>query len=275
MSIHERVGEQGARLTSSDRRLLDVLLSDPQRAGYLSGADVAARAGVHQASATKFAQRLGYGGYPDLRRDLQQDLLASASERITRTVQEAGDESLLEALVRHEMGPLADLPRQVAQDQLDRVASLLLQARRRYVFGRGNASVLADLLHRRMRRYGLLTSVLAASGRDLAEQLVALGEGDVVVLFAFRRPPRYFTQVLEVCTEVGASAVVVTDTLAADSGSAAETIVASRGAAREFQSLTVPTAIANAIVLTVSRAAPQRTGQALDRLEALLDRFDR
>lgn len=275
MPIQDRISEQAQRLTASDRRLLDVLLAHPQEAGYLSGAEVAARAGVHQASATKFAQRLGYGGYPDLRRDLQRELLVSSSERISRTVRDAGDHDLLETAVAHEIDSLADLPRQVGQDRLDRVATLLLGARSRLVFGRGNAAVLADLLQRRLRRFGLPTTRLAASGRDLAEQLTALGPGDVVVLFAFRRPPRYFAQVLAVCAETGADAVVVTDTLGPDSTTATETVVASRGAPGEFQSLTVPMTVTNALVLTIARAAPGRTGAALTRLEDLLERFDR
>lgn len=275
MTLTDRVAKQGDRLTAADRRLLEVLLSHPQEASYLPASEVASRAGVHQASATKFAQRLGYGGYPELRRDLQQDLLVTASERIALTVEDAGEHSLLESVVEHEIAPLADLPRQVGQAQLDRVAELLLTARARYVFGRGNASVLTDLLGRRMRRYGLPTTVLASSGRDLAEQLVALGPGDVVVLYAFRRVPRYFLEVLDLCAETGASAVVITDTLAAEStGRAAEVLVGSRGAARQFQSLTVPMAITNALVLTIARSAPDQTRAGLDRLEHLLTRLD-
>lgn len=276
MSLHDRVAEQSDRLTASDRRLLEVLLSHPQESSFLPANEVAARAGVHQASATKFAQRLGYDGYPDLRRDLQRDLLVGASERIARTVEHAGERGLLELVVEQELGPLADLPRQVSQDQLDGVARLLVDARARYVFGRGNATVLAELLTRRMRRYGMPTTPLAASGRDLAEQLVAIGEGDVVVLYAFRRMPRYLLQVLDACVETGASSVVVTDVLAADvAGRATHVLVGSRGTAREFQSLTVPMAVTNALVLTIARIAPQQASTALRRLDDLLDRFDR
>lgn len=274
MPLHERVSAHAATLTTSDRALLDVLLQHPQQAVYLSAAEVAGRAGVHQASATKFAQRLGYAGYPDLRRELRADLLASAAERMSRTVEGAGDQGLLESLVAHEITSLSDLPRQVGQDQLDRVAHLLLGARTRYVFGRGNAAVLADLLQRRLRRFGLPTTTLPGSGRDLAEHLVALAPDDVVVLFAFRRPPRFFDAVLQTCADLGVPTVVVTDTLASRSTSAREVLTAARGAAHEFQTLTVPTAITNALVLTVARAAPESTGAALRRLDHLLGRLD-
>lgn len=277
MSLHDRVAARASTLTASDRRLLDVLLNHPQEASYLPAGEVAARAGVHQASATKFAQRLGYGGYPDLRRDLQQDLAASASDRISRTVEHAGEGSLLESVVDHEMQPLADLPRQITQRQLDDVGHLLVGATARYVYGRGNATVLTDVLTRRMRRFGMPMTPLAASGRDLAEQLVALGPCDVVVLYAFRRPPRYFAQVLQVCAETATPTVVVTDTLAADAaaGRATHVLVGSRGTAREFQSLTVPMAVTNALVLTIARLSPATSRTALDRLDTLLDRFDR
>lgn len=278
MTLRDRIAERTERLTETDRRLLEVLLSHPTEASFLPAGEVAGRAGVHQASATKLAQRLGFRGYPELRRTLQHDLLdgGTAAERVQRRLAQTGSGSILESLAGDEIAALRDLPRQVGQDDLDRTAALLLSARQRFLFGRGNATVLVELLARRLRRFGLPATVLSASGRDMAEQLLSLESDDVVVAFAFLRPPRYLHALTERCADVGAHVVLVTDTLGGElDGSCTVVLAGARGSGREFQSLTVPMAVTNALVLTLARTAPEQTGRALGRLETLLGHFDR
>lgn len=278
MTLRDRIATHADRLTDADRRILEVLLSHPTEASYLPAAEVTASAGVHAASATKLAQKLGYSGYPELRRSLQHDLLegSTPADRVQRRLEHAGTGSLLDALVTDETAALRDLPRQVAQDDLDRAAALVVEAGHRYLLAHGNASVLADLLERRLSRFGLPATALPSSGRGMAEQLVGLRPEDVVVAFAFLRTPPHFLQLADHCRSVGASLILVTDTLAAELGDQASVVLSgARGSGREFQSLTVPMAITNALVLTVARCAPERTTDALARLEKLLASFDR
>lgn len=278
MTLQGRIADHAARLTDADRRILEVLLSHPTEASFLSAAEVSTRAGVHQASATKLAQRLGYSGYPELRRSLQHDLLegSSPADRVQRRLELAGPGSLLDALVDDETSAMRDLSRQVTQDQLDAAGSLVLQAGHRYVFAHGNGSVLGDLLVRRLTRFGLPSTVLAPSGRDMAEQLVGLRPEDIVVAFAFLRTPPHLADLTDFCRDVGASLVLITDTLGPEFEGLADVVLSgARGSGREFQSLTVPMAIANALVLTIARQAPDLTTESLALLEKLLARFDR
>lgn len=277
MPLSDRMSTHADRLTDADRRLLEVVLSHPTEASYLSATDLSARAGVHPATATKLAQKLGYSGYPDLRRSLQAELLdgGSPADRVQRRLAHAGDGSLVEALVTDEIAALSDLPRQVSQESLDRAAELLVRADSRYLFAHGNSAVLADLLQRRLTRFGFPATRLSGSGRVVAEQLVSLTEADVVVAFAFLRTPPRLLDLAAYAAGVGAPLVLVTDTLTAELGElAAVTLSGARGSGREFQSLTVPMAITNGLVLTVARHAPDATSAALARLEKLLATFE-
>jgi len=124
MTLHDRIQATADRLTDADRRILEVLLSHPTESAFLPAAEVTQRAGVHQASATKLAQRLGYTGYPDLRRGLQHDLLegTTPAERVQRRLEHAGAGNLLASLVADEVAVLRELPRQVRQAGLDQAA---------------------------------------------------------------------------------------------------------------------------------------------------------
>ncbi|SEF15589.1 MurR/RpiR family transcriptional regulator [Jiangella alba] len=276
MTLQERLAEHAGRLTQADRQLLEVVLSHPTEAAFLPAGEVAGRAGVHQATATKLAQKLGYPGYPALREALQHDLLGGATpaERVRRRLEHAGADGPLESLIADEIAALHDLPRHVSQDAVDAAARLILGAGHVYVYGRGNATVLVELLHRRLRRYGLRSTPLPTSGRDLAEHLVGLREGDVVVAFAFLNPPRHLSAVLGRARSAGSRSLLITDTLTTLDERPDHVLAAPRGSGREFQSLTVPMAVTNSLILTLARLEPDRTLQALEDLRSLLDRLD-
>ncbi len=275
MNFPERVNEYRDRLTRSDRVLLDEILAHPAEAPFWRGGDVAQRAGVHAAAATRLAQRLGYQGYLELRDDLRrdrEDRLNGAGDRFREELR--GQDRVLEALLATELDSLAAVPRHVDQAQVDEVADLLAGARTVYLFARGNAGVLADLLDGRLRRFGMRAVNLSGPGREVAERLLAMSESDVVVSFAFRRAPRNLTDLYAHAASVGARTVLVTDTLHTLDPGPTTVLSAPRGHQEGFSSLSVPMMIANAIVLTVAQRHPDAVLPALDRLDGLLADFD-
>ncbi|WP_430787558.1 MurR/RpiR family transcriptional regulator [Actinoplanes sp. G11-F43] len=274
-SLRHRIDAHRPRLSPGDLRVVDVLLSHPAEAAVLPAEQVATRAGVHVAAATRLAQKLGYTGYPQLRNGLQAELLGAvdAEDRI-RTRLDRG--ALLATVIDDELTSLRELPRAVPQPLIDEAATRVLAARRVLIFARGNATVLAGLLVRRLRRFGTLVTDLTGPDRDVAEELVSLQPGDLVVVLAFRRPSRVLPALLETVRETGAGLLVLTDVLGQPDGAPDSTVVlaAPRGNGREYQSLTVPMALANALVLAVAQADQTRASTALTRLDTLLERFE-
>lgn len=61
-----RIRQRYAGFAQSDKKLADYLLSQPDRARHLSSQQLAGEAGVSQSSVVKFAQKIGYKGFPAL-----------------------------------------------------------------------------------------------------------------------------------------------------------------------------------------------------------------
>ncbi|OLL72262.1 Transcriptional regulator [Pseudonocardia sp. Ae168_Ps1] len=274
MSLRAVIDENRSRLSPADLAVVDVLLSHPTEAAFLPAEQVAGRAGVHVAAATRLAKKLGYTGYPQLRSTFQSELVVGtdAAERVRRRLDRSDD--VLADLVEDEADALRALPRAVGGAEIDDVAGRILAARRTLVYARGNATVLGGMLVRRLRRFGLPVVELPGSDRDLAEELISLGPGDLVVALAFRRAPRTLPPLLATAEEIGTPVVLLTDVLGGAGGGSPTVLVAPRGSGREFQSLTAPMAVVNALVLGIARLAEDRTTAALRRLDDLLDRFD-
>ncbi|WOF22241.1 MurR/RpiR family transcriptional regulator [Microbacterium betulae] len=276
MLITELVRSRGDRLTATDRRLVAVLQSRPAEAAFWYAADLTEPLGLHQSAATRMAQRLGFEGYPQLRDALRQDYLAGdgPSQRVRGRLERHPDD-VLGGLVDDEIGALAQLPLHITQGELDDLAARIAGAGHVHLFGHGNATVLVELLARRLRRSGIRSTALVGSDRDLAEHLSTVAAGDVLLACAFRRVPAALGTVLAVAGERGAFTALVTDTLLSLSPPPDAILAAPRGAADDYLSLTVPMAIANALVLTIARRSPDRAISSLDGLGAILERFDR
>jgi DNA-binding MurR/RpiR family transcriptional regulator len=265
------------QLTQTEQQLVKTLTMHPSAGLYMSASELASSAGVHPSSAVRLAKKLGFDGYPEFRRALQINIprpTASAALRIERTVAgTSGD--VLRQLLAKEMQSLDHLAQVISQTQIDQAAKVLLSARNLMVWASGNAKVLADLLDRRMRRAGFASQNIASEGRELAERLVPMRAGDVLVCFAFRREPAELAQTLVHARQCGATSILIADNLAHTVVTQADiTLAAPRGEDEEFLTLTVPMLITNALVLSLARMDQGRSVKGLQRLEDLYDAFE-
>jgi DNA-binding MurR/RpiR family transcriptional regulator len=275
----ERLRTAADRLTDADKRLVATILDGPHATALLSSKEIAARAGVHEATATRLAQKLGYRGYPDLRDALQQTYLlrSDPAQRVARSIERVATGGFLADLVESECAALTALVDAIPQQALDDAARQLAAARRIHVFARGHANALADVLVRRLQRSGCDTVRLQGDDRDLAERLAGLTDSDALVAFGFRTKPAGFDVVLGQASAVGAARLVIADfAIAALLTPGTPVLAAARGRSRdEYQTLTVPMAIVNALVLTLAKHQSQQTVATLDKIAAILDQLGR
>lgn len=275
MLITQLVTANAHRLTPVDRRIAAALQADPGRAAFARAVDITSPLDLHESSATRFAQRLGFSGYPELREALREDYLAGdgPAQRV-RSRLERADGDVLAAFVEDEVAALQALPLHVSQAELDALAADVVGAGTVYLFAQGNAVVLAEQLGRRLTRFGIRVTSLTGSIRDIAERLANAGPDDLFLAFAFRRTPAPLPRLITVCDRVGTATVLITDTLLTLLPRPGRTLAAPRGHGREFLSLTVPMALSNALVLTIARHAPDTALHRLERLESILEHLD-
>ncbi|WP_418594178.1 MurR/RpiR family transcriptional regulator [Ponticoccus sp. (in: a-proteobacteria)] len=258
------------RLTATDGRLLDVLLQDPMRAALENGKEISDRAGVHPASAVRLAQRLGFDGYPAFRAFLRANLteggrdFGTASARMAARLVRA-EEGLLASVVEGEIAALEALRDTVTDARIRACAEVLRGARRVFLFGQGHAASLSKLAALRLGRSGYDARDLGAERDRMALALQGLGQGDALWLFSFRKPHATTLTLAGIARSRGATLLALTD----DGGTPIRPvpdhiIAASRGRIGETQSLTVPMAVANAVILDLARIDGGRSLAALD-----------
>lgn len=278
MTLLTRIQDSSEHLTASDRRIIEVMLGQQSEAVYLSAAQLAERAQVHETTATRLARKLGFSGYPELRAQLQKELLVGqdAAARMRRSVSKVADGSYLFDLVQGELAALEQLTRSIAQEDVDIASDMIVAARRIYIFAQGHATSISAFLQRRLDRFGMITVLLTGRGRDIAERLTSLGSEDLVLALAFRRQPTDYAALMAHAAQTGARTLLISDlagpTMTPPAG---HLLAAPRGrTGTEFQTPIVPMTIVNAILLTIAGRHERQVVPKLEELAGLFSRFE-
>lgn len=278
MSVLERVKEAAETLTPAEHLLIKQVIASPRDIALGTASGLAQRTGVHEATASRLAKKLGYPNYAGFRAAIQEEFIVRTdpATRVRNTLQQASEAGLVTDLISREVEALAGLQRYVDDDKVMAAARVLLGARRIYVFARGNAEALAVLIDRRLRRMGRDTVMLRGEGRDLAEQVLGLTAEDAIVSFAFRRQPTHYAALLNHARSMGAASVVISGSVGPSLAPAADHLLFAprTGSQDAFQTLTVPMAICNALILAMAKEDPKAALQHLETLGQLIDAFD-
>lgn len=261
-------------LTKSQQHIATYLLVNYDEAAFLSAADLAGRLTVSEATIVRFAKAIGYDGFPEMRRHLQElfRVKATPASRLRRTLSELArsPRALLTKVIDMEVQYLVEAAGTIVLADFERAVEILLHGRRIFVFASGPSGILADLAELRLRRFGVLTIGMTESGRHIVEKLQLLQEGDAVLAAGFHHVQPELVAVLDHARALGCRSILLTDTLGSALRSRVDVVLAARrGPVSTFHSLTVPMTILNALVLGVAIAKPEESLSALNRFQQL------
>jgi DNA-binding MurR/RpiR family transcriptional regulator len=278
MSVLDRVQSAAESLTPSERRLVHAIVAKPRDVALGTATELARRSGVHEATVSRLARKLGFETYSHFRDAVRDEFIVRTDPavRVRNTLRTARDGDVLADLVSREVEALAVVPDYITPERLRAAAEAIASARKVFIFATGNAETLATMMNRRLRRLALESDVLRGDGRDLAEQSVGMREGDVLLAFAFRRQPRMFAPLLRRARKVGARSVVVAGSVGPALSPVADHLLSAprSGSPDAFQTLTVPMVVCNALVLATIQIDEKRSLKRLDELGELIEQFE-
>ncbi|WP_127144554.1 MurR/RpiR family transcriptional regulator [Pelagibacterium montanilacus] len=278
MSILERVQAVAESLTRAEHRLVREIIAKPRDVALGTASSLAQSIGVHEATASRLAKKLGFQNYAGFRDAIRDEFIVRADPavRVRNTLEAAQGGDLLSDLIAREIEALTALQSYVDSARIAGAARIVSAARRVFIFARGNAVTLAVMLSRRLLRMGIDVEILAGDGRDLAEQVLRLEREDVLVAFAFRRQPRHYGPLIERAHKVGAQTVAISGSLGPALAPAPGLLLSAprSGSNDGFQTLTVPMAITNALVLTMAQMNRDEALERLETLGKLIDDFE-
>jgi DNA-binding MurR/RpiR family transcriptional regulator len=182
---------------------------------FLSAVELGAEAKTSNATVIRTVQALGYSGLAELKAKIAAPFTRSTRPewRARKRVESSGGdlENIWQRVLTESMDRIELLQPTFSLATYQHAVQLLLDARNTLTYGFGASFVAADHLALILRRVGLRCSCLQAGGFRLADDLLGIERGDVVVLFAPGRSVVEVEILLDQARAVGASTVLITD----------------------------------------------------------------
>jgi DNA-binding MurR/RpiR family transcriptional regulator len=271
----EQLRDRGSSLAPAARRIARFIAENRAVALSLSAAELAARTGSSDATVVRTVQALGFDGMSHLRRALAASLgvtEATSADAMRRTLAEAGAEPAraIDLVIETQRQALEALASPESRAALREAVAVLHPAKRILVFGIGPSAPLAGYLVTLLGRTGRTARAIDATGIALADQLLDLGAGDVLLVLAYGRSYREVVAVFAEARRLSLPLVLVTDSLDRGLARYADVVVpAWRGRAHRV-SLHGMTLIAlEALALGMAAALGDRAVATLERLNDL------
>jgi len=202
-------------LRPAELRIAETVLDDPVAVVGATISDLAARAGVSQASVVRFCRSAGYPGYPGFRIDLARTTSRRAAERERSGVAQGEitrDDDLAEVVSKiafHEARTIESTARSIDLDALEETVRAVAAADRIDVYGVGASGLTAQDLAQKLSRIGLVCFAPMDSHQQL-QSAALLGPGSVSIGISHTGRTVEVHQALTLAGRRGASTVAIT-----------------------------------------------------------------
>ncbi len=272
--FREQIRKHYDHLSRSYRRVADFILSDYRTAAFMTAAALADTVDVDTTTVVRFAQRLGYPGFPELIEDIQTQVKLELSQTYAAPVEEDGLYGKIQSFVSKDRANLEKALAHNTPDSLENIVDMLRAAPRIVVTGEAYAASLAESFAGTLREAGL--PVVYAAG-DVDERAVALSHivrKEVVIGMTPVEGPSGVARVLRYARSEGAVTLACTPSLSSQAARAAEHLLYAPGETEDgLPSLTslyaLCTAIAQTLVQLQSEAASKRSAEIAHALSEL------
>ena len=268
--LFSRIHEAYDRLPKKQKKIAEYISSNVQEVIFYSISELAAVLETSEAAVVRFAQSLGYSGYPQLRKLLIQYYKEhlSAAARIKSYLGEIkGQDFIYPGMVRKEIEYLSESVSSIDKNSFNSAVRHLCSADTVYVFGSGSNESLANYLCFRLNRFRKKTVLIPDTGKNIFEKLILLTPRDFVVVYAFYKPTPDILSLFDYLHKKQIPNLLVTDTrMPLIVRNAGLVLCAKRGPFGMFLSSLVPMAITNALIIRVAEKLGDKAMEALREL---------
>ncbi len=270
--------ERMPEFSKGQKRIARYILDHYDKAAYMTASRLGSIVEVSESTVVRFAIEVGFDGYPEMQRALQELIRTrlTAVQRVDVTNNLIGDDDVLDKVLGSDSEKirrtLDEIDRKSFNDAVDKIAG----AGSVYIIGVRSSSTLAGFLNFNLRM--ILDNVKlvgTSSGSEIFEQIMNIGRGDVLIAISFPRYSKRIINAVEYAQSAGADVISITDSRQSPIAAGANQLLLARSDMVSFvDSLVAPLSIINAVIVAVARKKPDEVRERLEKLEHIWDEYD-
>ena len=260
--------------TKAEQKIVDFLMQSSSELVLLSIHDISTRLGVSEATISRFTRHVGYQDFKELKADLlnQIEETKSPAEKLSASLLQ--DNSSLLGMLRYQQFCIEKTMAHLEESYVSSIVDTMVSSRRIFLFGKGAASSLAELLRFRLSRFGMDVTLFPAGGSEVFETLNFIQKEDFIILFGFQRTPVEAGVILKHCRGLGCKTLLITSRMLDDSDHTADyQLFVYRGQPKEYHSMAAPVALLDALVILIAARLSSSATDALENLHHLKEYY--
>ncbi len=264
--------------SKGQRQIARFLLAHYDKAAYMTAAKLGSEVSVSESTVVRFVIELGYAGYPEFQKALQELIRTKLTsfQRMEVTNHLIGKGDVLEKVLMSDVDKIRRTLEGISHDAFDSAVSAIVGAQNIYIIGVRSSYTLAGFLNYNFRMiFDNVHLIETTSGGELFEQILNIGEKDVMIAISFPRYSKRVINAVAYAKRAGAQVISLTDSSDSPIATDADHVLVAQSDMASFvDSLVAPMSIINALVVAVSRAQEEEVSQRLRKLEVIWDEYD-
>lgn len=267
----QRIREIYGQLSPGYRRIADFLLNRYQDAAFMTAAQVGKAADVDTTLVVRFAQRLGYPGFPELIDDIQEDVKRDLRAVYQSIPEDSTPAGIVQQVIIQDRNNLEYVLLHTDPATIQKVVESLDNAGRIFVAGEGNAMQLAEAFATRLMLLGISAHTVSGELAGRAGIIAGVKPGDVFVGIGTTSLAITVSTVLKLARQAGAQTIAIVGTSTNPVATVADhVILAPARTVGLLPSWTALMAVLYGLVLAVISRRPDRVADWAARTDQLL-----
>jgi len=263
--------------SKGQKLIANFIINHYDRAAYMTAAKLGEEVGVSESTVVRFANEIGFDGYPKLQKvlkELNKSKLTSV-QRIKVSSDRINEENVLRSVLLEDMNKIKHTLEEIDQTNFNNIVESILNARRIYILGVRSSAALASFLGFYFNLiFDNVRLVHTTSVSEMFEQVLNAREGDVVIGISFPRYSRRTTKAMQFVRRQGATAIAITDNPNSPLAKCANYSIFARSDMNSFvDSLVAPLSIINALIVAIGLRKKQQIQDTFEKLERIWDEY--
>ena len=276
-NFNQKIEDVYKSLSKGHKKIADYITNNYEKASFMTAASLGKAVGVSESTVVRFASNIGFDGYPELQKYLQEMVkshLTSVQRMDVAASRFEGDDMLDNAFAA-DIEMIKATREGISRDAFEKSADAINNAKKIYILGVRSSAALASFAAFYFRfLYENVVLVDTSATSEIFEQMFHIGADDVCIAISF---PRYSTQTvkaLNFAKDRGATIISITDgELSPIAQLATHLLVAKSSMVSFVDSLVAPLSLINALVAAAARKKQDDVYNDFRELEKIWDEY--
>lgn len=265
-------------MSKGQRRIADYIETEYDKAAFMTAARMGKTVDVSESTVVRFAVSLGFEGYPEMQKAMQEMVLnrLTSVQRLEVANDRIGQQDILSTVLQSDMEKLRRTEETLDREAFSKAVQAIVDAKRVYILGVRSTAPLAQFLGYYLRYLSDSVHIVTASGAGaMFEQIVGVNADDAVIAFSFPRYSSTTVKGAQYCRSSGSTVIGITDSMVSPLAENCDHVLLAKSDMLSLvDSLVAPLSVVNALIVGVSQRREKELSKRLSALEDIWENYN-